>query len=428
MADVERVIADVAIVGAGPAGIAAAVRARRAGRRVVVLDEAPRAGGQIWRHRTRRALSRGARRWLESFDRSGATFLNHATVVDARPGELTAERTGRALRVEAAAVVIATGARERFLPFPGWTLPGVVGVGGAQALLKAGLDVRGQAVVVAGTGPLLLPVAAALAAAGARVQWVGEQAAGRRVRAFAASLWRSPARLAQAARYRTAFLRAPYRTDSWVLRAAGDAYVREVVVREGDRTLTLPCDLLCVGYGLVPSIELASLLGARAAGGAVAVDEAQRTSVPGVYAAGEPTGVAGVEAALAAGAIAGSRAAGGPALPRAGSVLARERRLAARMDAVFALRPELRTLAEDATIVCRCEDVTRARCEAQTSSRAAKLHARAGMGPCQGRVCGPALEFLFDWTLETVRPPALPARIGILIDAHRLETTAGGGR
>jgi hypothetical protein len=106
----------------------------------------------------------------------------------------------------------------------------------------------------------------------------------------------------------------------------------------------------------------------------------------------------------------------------------RERRLAARMDAVFALRPELRTLADDATIVCRCEDVTRARCEVQTSSRAAKLHARAGMGPCQGRVCGPALEFLFGWTLETVRPPALPARIGILMDAHRLETTAGGGR
>lgn len=428
MAEVERMVADVAIVGAGPAGIAAAVRARNAGQRVVVLDESPRPGGQIWRHRGRRTLPRGARRWLERFDRSGATFLSHATVVDVCAGGLTAERSARPLSVEAAAIVIATGARERFLPFPGWTLPGVVGVGGAQALLKAGLDVRGRSAIVGGTGPLLLPVAAALAAAGARVRWVGEQAAGGRVRAFAASLWRSPARLAQAARYRGAFARAPYRTGAWVERAEGDGYVSHAVVREGGRTRTLPCDLLCVGYGLVPSVELALQAGARVAGGAVAVDEAQRTSVSGIYAAGEPTGVAGVDAALAAGVIAGCSAAGVPAPPRAAAVLARERQLARRMDDAFALRPELRGLCDEATMVCRCEDVTLARVMSHASARAAKLHTRAGMGPCQGRVCGPALEFLFDWTMETVRPPVLPARVGTLMEAHRLETTAGGGR
>jgi hypothetical protein len=102
--------------------------------------------------------------------------------------------------------------------------------------------------------------------------------------------------------------------------------------------------------------------------------------------------------------------------------------MAARMDEVFALRPELRALPADGTIVCRCEDVTRASCVRHGSARAAKLHTRAGMGPCQARVCGPALEFLFDWTLETVRSPVLPARIGTLTDAHRQETTAGGGR
>jgi NADPH-dependent 2,4-dienoyl-CoA reductase/sulfur reductase-like enzyme len=425
---VERVVTDIAIVGAGPAGIAAAVRARKAGRRVVVLDESPRPGGQIWRHRSRPSLPRGARRWLDRFDRSGATFLSHATVVDVRAGGLTVERSARPLLVEAASIVLATGARERFLPFPGWTLPGVVGVGGAQALLKAGLDVRGRSAIVAGTGPLLLPVAAALVSAGARVRWVGEQAAGGRVRGFAASLWRSPARLAQAARYRGAFARAPYRTDAWVERAEGDGYVSHAVVREGNRTRTLPCDLLCVGFGLVPSVELALEAGARVTGGAVVVDDAQRTSVPGIYAAGEPTGVAGVDAALAAGVIAGSSAAGEPAPPRAAAVLARERLLAARMDDAFALRPELRALCDDATIVCRCEDVTRARIVSHPSARAAKLHTRAGMGPCQGRVCGPAMEFLFGWTQETVRPPVLPARVATLMQAHRLETTAGGGR
>src|SRR5690606_9456045 len=179
--------------------------------------------------------------------RSGATFRAHATVVGAEAGALMVERSGRPLTVEAGAIVLATGARERFLPLPGWTLPGVVGVGGAQALLKAGMSVRGRSVVVAGTGPLLLPVAAALASACARVRWVAEQAPGARVRGFALSLWRSPVRVAQAARYRSAFLRTPYRTGSWVERAEGDAFVTHAVVHDGRGARRLECDLLCVG-------------------------------------------------------------------------------------------------------------------------------------------------------------------------------------
>jgi NADPH-dependent 2,4-dienoyl-CoA reductase/sulfur reductase-like enzyme len=341
---------------------------------------------------------------------------------------MTVERSGRSFTVEAGSIVLATGARERFLPFPGWTLPGVVGVGGAQALLKAGMAVRGLSVVVAGTGPLLLPVAAALASAGARVRWVAEQAPAARVRGFAASLWRSPGRIAQAARYRGAFLRAPYRAGSWVARAEGDGFVSHAVLRDATGERTLPCDLLCVGYGLVPSVELALRVGARVRAGAVVVDEAQRTTVPGIYAAGEPTGVAGVDAALAAGAIAGSSAAGAAPPERAAAVLAREKQLAARMDEAFGLRQELRALCDEDTIVCRCEDVSRGRIAPHPDARAAKLHTRAGMGPCQGRVCGPALEFLFGWTQETVRPPVLPARVGTLVEAYRLETTAGGGR
>ncbi len=155
--------ADVIVIGAGPAGMAAAVHAAEAGRRVVVYDTARRPGGQIWRHRDRRTLPRLAREWLDRFDRSGAAYVPSTEIVDV---EALRGRT----------VVLATGARERYLPFPGWTLPGVVGIGGAQALLKNGADFSGQRVVIAGSGPLMLTVAAALAQAGARLVVVAEQA------------------------------------------------------------------------------------------------------------------------------------------------------------------------------------------------------------------------------------------------------------
>ncbi|HEY0971687.1 MAG TPA: FAD-dependent oxidoreductase, partial [Gemmatimonadales bacterium] len=155
--------ADVAVVGAGPAGIAAAIGASRAGRRVVVLDQGLAAGGQIWRHRPGAPPPDEARPWLDRLARSGATTLFGTSVVELRADDgaftLVGARGAAPCRVEAERVVLATGARERFLPFPGWTLPGVTGVGGAQALLEMGTSVAGRRAVVAGSGPLLLPVA-----------------------------------------------------------------------------------------------------------------------------------------------------------------------------------------------------------------------------------------------------------------------------
>jgi NADPH-dependent 2,4-dienoyl-CoA reductase/sulfur reductase-like enzyme len=411
----ERIEADVAVVGAGPAGIAAAVSAAEAGRRVVMLDEGPRSGGQIWRHRAGRP-PREARRWLERLARSGARVLAGASVADAEPGfELLAERGGESVRVRAGRLVLATGARERFLPFPGWTLPNVVGVGAAQALLKSGASLAGARAVVAGSGPLLLPVAAALARSGARVEIVAEQARAASVRGFAASLWRSPTRLVQAARYRLAFRPARYAAGTWVERAEGDDRVREVWLTDGLRRWKLACGLLCVGYGLVPSTELACLLGCSIEDGEVMVDSRQETSVAGLFCAGEPAGIAGVEAALVEGQIAGRAAAGRPG---AAASLSRKRdrgrRFARRLASAFALRSELRDLPEPGTLVCRCEDVPLSRLRPEWSARQAKLYTRAGMGPCQGRVCGSALEFLFGWKSDTVRPPAVPVSLATL--------------
>lgn len=413
-----RVTAQVAVVGAGPAGIAAAVRAAESGARVVVLDEAPRPGGQIWRHTSRGSLPRGARRWLERLDASGARVLSGASVVDADGTRLLAQWRGEPLVVSAERIILATGARELFLPFPGWTLPGVVGVGSAQALLKAGMPVAGRRVVIAGSGPLLLAVAATLAKAGARVAVVAEQAPAAAVRRFAAGLWRQPAKLWQAARYRAGVPRARYRPGVWVARADGDATVREVTLTDGRRTWAVPCDLLAVGFGLVPATELPRLLGCRVERGRVHVDAYQRTSEPAILCAGEPTGIAGAEAALVEGQIAACAALDRPT--EATSLLAARdawRRFAARLEATFAPRDELRTLADADTVVCRCEDVTFGRIDASWGSRAAKLYTRAGMGPCQGRICGAALQCLFDWTPDRVRVPVAPATVGTLVHA-----------
>src|SRR5206468_4121511 len=132
----------------------------------------------------------------------------------------------------------------------------------------------------------------------------------------------------------------------------------------------------------------------------------------GIFCAGEPTGIGGVELSVVEGQISGHAAAGQEALARSlFSTRQKLREFAEALDRTFALRPELRELAVAETIVCRCEDVTYGRLKVQTSWRAAKLQTRCGMGPCQGRVCGPQTEFLFGWSPDSVRPPFFPARV-----------------
>ena len=417
MADV--LAADIAVVGGGPAGIAAAAVAAEAGRRVLLLEENARPGGQIWRHRAG-SIPPQARRWIERLARSGAVRVPGAAV-HAISGRfaLSAESAGAAITVSAKTLVLATGARERFLPFPGWTLPNVIGIGGAQALLKSGVSFSHRRVVIAGSGPLLLPVAASLARGGARVVLAAEQAPRADVIRFGLGLWRNPALLASAAGYRRAFFRTPYRFGTWVLEARGRERVEEVVVTDGDETWTERCDVLCTGFGLVPATELARLAGCRIDDESVAVDERQQTSVEGVFCAGEACGIGGVEKALSEGQVAGCAAAGRS--PRRGSIgtARRGRRHAGAIARAFRLREELRSLPRPDTVVCRCEDVLTAALAAAGSAREAKLAVRAGMGPCQGRVCGPALRYLFGWESDTVRVPIAPVSIGTLaaIDA-----------
>ncbi|OYV74130.1 MAG: hypothetical protein B7Z72_00880 [Gemmatimonadetes bacterium 21-71-4] len=403
----------VAVVGAGPAGLAAATAAAAGGASVLVVDQASHAGGQIWRHRDRSSLPEGARTRLARFEVSGAEHLPGATVVDAEPGRLGVVTNLGPLAIEADAIVLATGARELFLPFPGWTLPNVFGVGGLQALIKAGLNVAGKRVVIAGSGPLLLPVAATVATHGAALVALCEQAEAWRVAAFGAGLWRSPSKFAEAARYRAAFRGTRFRTGCWIARADGGAAVGEVTLTDGRRSWRERCDLVATAAGLVPNVELGAAVGCRIADGALAVDDAQATSVPGVFAAGECTGVGGEELAILEGEIAGLAAIG-----RATAALHpprdRARRVVGRIARAFAPRPELLGRPDPDTVVCRCEDVRFEQLVAAWGAREAKLATRAGMGACQGRVCGAALERLFGWPPAAVRPPLSPARVADL--------------
>ncbi|MGH7617761.1 MAG: FAD-dependent oxidoreductase [Gemmatimonadaceae bacterium] len=413
---------DVAVIGAGPAGIAAAARASesRQGARVVVLDEGMRPGGQIWRSGPGAHPPRLARHWLERLSASGAEVKTQCSVVDVRRERetfrLTCECGGVAIVVRATRIVLATGARERFLPFPGWTLPNVMGIGGAQALLKSGTSFRDKRVVIAGSGPLMLPVAASMAAAGARLLLVAEQAAASGVARFVASLWRSPSRMAQAATLRARFLGTRYALGTWVARADGDSTVRSVTVTNGRRERTLACDVVCAGFGLIPNSELARLIGCAVRGRRVMVDDRQSTTVAGAYCAGEPTGVGGVERSLVEGEIAGLAAMDVAIPPSLREIRAGLHRYSNALDDAFALRDELRSLASGDTVVCRCEDVRVRDLDPAWTARQAKLYTRAGMGACQGRICGAALECVMRWAPDSVRPPVAPARVATLLN------------
>ncbi|MBL8761987.1 MAG: FAD-dependent oxidoreductase [Phycisphaerae bacterium] len=474
--------ARVAVVGAGPAGIAAAVAARSCGARVVLLDDNPDMGGQIWR----RVQDGPAGEWRERVKQSGAEIRGGVTVFDAEKVggrvRLRCDGAAGASVIDAERVVLATGARELFLPFPGWTLPGVFGVGGLQALVKNGLDVRGKRIVVGGTGPLLLAVAAYLSDRGARIELIAEQADKSRMLGFAGAMIRQPGKLLQGAKLRASIIDVEYRFGAWIAEARGDDRVRQVVMSDGG---VIEVDAVACGYGLVGNTQLAQVVGVgighqasaigerqegtrhlalgtgeeqtqegighQASGiwgrqegtghlargtredgrksketrsadpkagawrGRVVVDDVMRTSVEGVLCAGEPLGIGGVETSLVEGTMAGYTAAGREELAR-GLIprRRRERAFAAAMERTFALREEVLRLARPETIVCRCEDVTMARIAACDHWRGAKLLTRCGMGPCQGRVCGAAVEAMMGWRVRDARPPIYPVSMNAL--------------
>ncbi|MBK8097260.1 MAG: FAD-dependent oxidoreductase [Planctomycetes bacterium] len=423
----ERILdADVGIVGAGPGGMAAAVELARAGLRVLVLDEGARPGGQIFRQLPAGAAGgkiaeppshHHGHALLQQFGAGAITVRSQAVVWNAQPGRLWFEQEGASWLLRCQRIVLAPGAYDRCIPFPGWTLPGVITAGAAQVMVR-GFGIRpGQRALVAGTGPLLLPTVTALLAAGVRV--VAALEAAPRLAALKAlpGVFGNGARLREAFWYARQLLQRGVRLQwsSAMFACEGDGVVRRAVIGKVDRhgrprretARTVDVDVVCAGFGLVPSIELGQLLGCAIArtdvrgGWCVTVDEVQRTSVPSVLAVGEICGIGGGEVAMAEGRLAASAVLAdlrGGEVPAALRARVRsERKAADAMLRAFPPLPGLYELADAPTIVCRCEDVPLAKVREAAElhgrdARGIKMGCRAGMGPCQARICGPSLQ------------------------------------
>jgi len=407
---------DICIIGAGPAGLAAAAASLTGEQRVTVIDENHSLGGQIWRAEIGRGAHPDVIAVLNHQPHGQLQILNQATVIAAPShGAILAELPNGSVTINWRKLILATGARERFLPFPGWTLPNVTGVGGIQALVKGGLSVDGKRVVVAGTGPLLPAVASFLRQRGAQIVAIAEQSPWQKILRFGLAVLADTARLRLTLSLARDLAGVSYLTNTFPVAAQGDDKLSSVSLRRGTRLWTVDCDYLACGFHLVPNLELALLLGCLTSDGKVTVDEWQQTSIPDVFCAGEPTGVGGLELAHLEGKIAGLAALGKLKVARKFLTQRdRARRFAHQIDFAFKLCPDLREVPSDQTTVCRCEDVKFGLLRHYDSWRAAKLFGRCGMGPCQGRVCGPAVEYLLGWRSESVRPPILPARISSL--------------
>jgi NADPH-dependent 2,4-dienoyl-CoA reductase/sulfur reductase-like enzyme len=412
---------DILIVGAGPAGLAAAASASLSDVQVDIIDDNFCSGGQIWRggaqaHHDPRA---GHLHQILS-NRKNVRFHFETRVVNINSGfALLAESAENSTMFECNKLILATGARELLLPFPGWTLPGVFGAGGLQALAKNGFPVQGKRIVVAGSGPLLLAVAASLIERGAIVSHILEQTTWQQLGRFAVSLLATPDKLRQAWQLRKVLRDVAYISDSYVLSAQGNTNLNAVMASMQGKQTTLDCDYLACSYGLLPNIDLARALGCAIREerncAKVQVNQWQQSSVDQLYCVGESTGIGGVDLALAEGTIAGFSATGCLVQAQAGfGERHRWRAFSQHLQRTFDSRTELRHLCTPETLVCRCEDVSHAQLQAHDSWRSAKLHTRCGMGACQGRICGAASHFLYGWNRDGGRLPVMNPRIGSL--------------
>lgn len=487
---------NVVIIGAGPAGLAAAQAARSGGAKVVLLDSSDALGGQFWRHlpetrpsRNEKSLHHGWAKFqtlsaaLEGDDHvriiRGAQVWAIDTIDGVKVHAIIGEPDGSTREHETFApdaLILATGAHDRTLPFPGWDLPGVFTGGAAQSLAKSERIAVGQRVLVAGAGPFLLPVAQSLVRVGSKV--VGVLEANRfshLVRGWSPKPWQlfgAASKVGELAGYAATHVRhgIPYRMGHAVIAAHGADRVESVTTARLDAgwqpiagtEKIVEVDAVCVSHGFTPRIELAIAAGCELTPEHfVQVDDRQRTSEDGVYAAGEITGIGGVDLALAEGEIAGyfaaigDIAAGGGArgeiagndigeqgtlAPVAALASAVRRRtvfsgFAHRIEAAHGIRPGWTGWLEDSTVICRCEEVTLGairtttkRTESQ-SLRSLKLSTRAGLGICQGRMCGRTVEQILcsfapegalrDDASSDHRPIALPLRLGELAGRPR---------
>ncbi|MEM5386784.1 NAD(P)/FAD-dependent oxidoreductase [Paraburkholderia phymatum] len=451
---------DLLIVGAGPAGMSAALRARSLGLSVLVVDDQHAPGGQIWRAVEARAGTRtgdllgdeyaAGLPLARAFRASGALYEPGTQVWQIEPGwQVFMSRAQQAECVQAANVLLATGAQERPAPFPGWTLPGILTVGAAQILLKTAREIPKTPPWIAGSGPLVLLYMVQLLRAGGRIAgWLDTSPAGGWSRALphmAAALrgWND---VLKGLSWRRELQRAGFPIVRGVtqLRGEGGERLEHLVYRTADgKSQRIPVDLLLVHEGVVPSIHMTQALGCEHVWRtdqrclAPKLDEWGQTSRLGIFSAGDGAGIGGASAACTRGELAalGIAVCAGKLNEEAARRLAQplRRKLTAQLsirpmlDALYPPRAELFEPADD-TVVCRCEELTAGQIRAaarigEPGPNQIKAFTRAGMGPCQGRQCGYTVAHILAQAhgkrveqigFYRIRPPLKPLTLGEL--------------
>jgi len=418
---------NVVIIGAGPAGLSASLAAAAAGAPVLLIDSNPRLGGQYWRmsaddfqdqHNQHFDLDTGlllinavkARKEIEVW--SGAQIWS-ATNKDGK-NTLRVIYQGKERIVNTENLILCTGAYDRTLPFPGWDIPGVMTPGGVQSLLKGHGVLAGKRVVVAGSGPFLLPVAAGVIKAGGSVVALLEANKSRRWLTSFFVLLENISKIKEAFYYiktiSEAKVRARFGQAVIAAHAASNGELESVDIAKIDRNFrikkvqNIKCDVAAIGWGFTADTSLAGSLGcnqlvAKDDGVVVWVDSEQQTSIPGVFAAGEITGIGGSDLSMAEGVIAGISAAkfvgcNVEVLKAHRKRRAKRQRFANALIKAYPIKPGWKSWLRDETIICRCEEVCLSDLKhsinelGATDSRTAKLLTRCGMGLCQGRICG----------------------------------------
>lgn len=460
---------ELVVVGAGPAGIEAATTASLAGVHVALIDSSPKPGGQYFQQmpdpfqsEDRSDHHAKAQQLFKRLDSSGVHLLQNTLVwgifEGSKPGTwcLTLHGPAGPPRLKARAVILAIGAFDRSIPFPGWDLPGVITAGAAQKMIRNQRVLPGKRAILSGTGPLQMAAAAHLVQTGVEVVAVCESATDmlRRSIPYLPAFWGQWGRMNEALSYmRTlAGARVPYRLGWAVTSARGGNGVSEATLAKLDSNgnpiphseIIQAVDTVVVGYGLTPSTELCRLLDCeleydtRRGGFVPRRNEAMETSCPGIYAVGDCAGIGGAKTAMIEGRIAGRSAAvqlahmteqsALQANSRERTALRREQRFSRMLGELFAPPAGLYALAEADTIVCRCEQVTLGeireaiRYGAQSVTDVKNL-VRTGAGNCQGRTCGSIVAQVLaaetgrtveDVRYLNVRPPVHPLPLGVI--------------
>lgn len=439
----------VIIIGAGLAGLSAGWRLARLGAGVLILDENPRPGGQYLKHPDP-GLGvgtgfKGDKLRLQGLDLislvqgAGVEVLTGTRVLGIEPeGSVWFEGPRPRVREERAELIIlATGARERFIPFPGWTLPGVIATGAAQIMLKAQGILPAPEVVVAGSGPLPLTLAAEIVSCGGNVAAFIDQTGPGGAMKQVSNLRYHPGKLLSGFLDSARLVLGGTKIvpSGRVIEARGDGGLEEVVVADrSGRTRTIGTGCLAVGHGFTPNLELAGQAGCELeyrpgrSGWAVRTDDQLRTTVSGILAAGEPTGIGGAAKALIEGELAGltggldlgliDRSRIEPALVDLGKRRERELVLGRAVAGLTRPKPGWSRDLDDSIIICRCEDITLGRVRAAIRTGSATLDGlkkatRTGMGICQGRTCGPILQAVIEDLVGLVEPEPFSSRMPV---------------